>query len=136
MTVLKHLVRLPFVWLARPFAQNTARFSTQDPTLSKTEEDTAELKLKGRIYSKKPMKVELVGGKRYLWCACGYSKKQPFCDGTHLWSRFKLNIKQHPVFFKAPKDMKASMCLCKQTKNPPYCDGTHRRTEVQQVDGE
>lgn len=58
---------------------------------------------------------------------------QPFCDGTHLWSRFRLKIKQHPVFFKAPKDMTASLCLCKQTNKPPYCDGAHRRKEVQEA---
>ena len=25
--------------------------------------------------------------KRYAWCACGKSDKQPFCDGSHntLW---------------------------------------------------
>lgn len=28
------------------------------------------------IPSKKPFKVELVGGKRYSWCTCGHSKKQ------------------------------------------------------------
>ena len=28
------------------------------------------------IASKKPYKVELVGGKRYSWCTCGHSKKQ------------------------------------------------------------
>lgn len=28
------------------------------------------------IPSKKPFKVELLGGKRYSWCTCGHSKKQ------------------------------------------------------------
>lgn len=28
------------------------------------------------IPSKKPFKVDLVGGKRYAWCTCGHSKKQ------------------------------------------------------------
>ena len=28
------------------------------------------------IASKKPLKVDLVGGKRYSWCTCGHSKKQ------------------------------------------------------------
>ncbi len=28
------------------------------------------------IPSKRPFKVELVGGKRYSWCTCGHSKKQ------------------------------------------------------------
>lgn len=120
--------------------QNRATYSTspsQDGTgqqqkQEKQQEEATEVwKQKGRIHSKKSIKVELVGGKRYLWCACGYSKNQPFCDGTHLWSRFRLKIKQHPAFFKAEKDGPASLCLCKQTKKPPYCDGTHRRQEIQ-----
>lgn len=30
-----------------------------------------------------PIDVELKKGKSYAWCACGLSKKQPFCDGSH-----------------------------------------------------
>jgi CDGSH-type Zn-finger protein len=29
-----------------------------------------------------PYAVELTPGD-YSWCACGRSKNQPFCDGTH-----------------------------------------------------
>ena len=29
-----------------------------------------------------PYAVELAPGD-YWWCACGRSKRQPFCDGTH-----------------------------------------------------
>ena len=29
-----------------------------------------------------PYEVELEAG-RYWWCACGRSKTQPFCDGSH-----------------------------------------------------
>lgn len=28
-----------------------------------------------------PYKVTLEEGKRYSWCTCGLSEKQPFCDG-------------------------------------------------------
>ena len=27
--------------------------------------------------------VDLEAGTEYWWCACGRSKNQPFCDGTH-----------------------------------------------------
>jgi len=27
--------------------------------------------------------VFVESGKRYSWCSCGFSKNQPFCDGTH-----------------------------------------------------
>ena len=32
---------------------------------------------------KEPYLVEVEAGKVYAWCACGRSKNQPFCDGTH-----------------------------------------------------
>lgn len=43
------------------------------------------------IPSKKPFKVELIGGKRYSWCTCGHSKKQVKpslfpCFITPVWS--------------------------------------------------
>ena len=31
---------------------------------------------------KSPYAVELAPGD-YWWCACGQSKRQPFCDGSH-----------------------------------------------------
>ena len=30
-----------------------------------------------------PEKVKLEIEKKYYWCTCGLSTKQPFCDGTH-----------------------------------------------------
>jgi CDGSH-type Zn-finger protein len=73
------------------------------------------------IAQKFPAKVELEAGKTYAWCACGYSQKQPFCDGSH---------KAHPGFtplvFKAEESKTAFLCQCKYTKNKPYCDGTHK----------
>ncbi|NVK27750.1 MAG: (4Fe-4S)-binding protein [Flavobacteriia bacterium] len=75
---------------------------------------------KGSIIAKKqPAEVELEGGKPYLWCACGRSGDQPFCDNTHQ----KTDVK--PVVIKNDKNEKAWLCQCKQTSNPPYCDGTH-----------
>jgi CDGSH-type Zn-finger protein len=29
------------------------------------------------------------GAKNYYWCACGMSRKQPFCDGSHHGTKFK-----------------------------------------------
>ena len=31
----------------------------------------------------KPVTVSLEAGKQIYWCACGRSKTQPFCDGSH-----------------------------------------------------
>jgi len=40
------------------------------------------------VAAKAPAKVTLEAGKDYWWCACGLSKKQPFCDGTHKGGSF------------------------------------------------
>ena len=36
-----------------------------------------------KIAQKGPYRVELMATYRYGWCACGLSKSQPFCDGSH-----------------------------------------------------
>ena len=35
------------------------------------------------IGGRRPIPVDVEAGKSYWWCACGRSKKQPFCDGSH-----------------------------------------------------
>lgn len=103
------------------------------------------------IPSKKPIKVELVGGNRYSWCTCGYSRKQvrksffflrptsqkkikhliylrfsvwkPFCDGTHKTRAQGMK----GLRFVPEKDSTVWLCGCKHTNNPPYCDGTHKQ---------
>jgi len=50
------------------------------------------------IADRKPRLIQLEAGKDYLWCACGRSKNQPFCDGSHAGTRFK------PLAFKPEKD--------------------------------
>lgn len=68
---------------------------------------------------KAPFAVEVEAGKRYAWCTCGKSAKQPMCDGMHKGSGFK------PVFHIAEKSETVYFCGCKQTATPPFCDGTH-----------
>ncbi|RLL50511.1 glutamate synthase [Mariprofundus sp. EBB-1] len=72
------------------------------------------------IAAKFPKGVELKAGEEYHWCACGRSKNQPFCDGSHRGTDFT------PVAFKAETSEEAYLCMCKHTKNPPYCDGSHK----------
>ncbi|MCH7613885.1 MAG: CDGSH iron-sulfur domain-containing protein [Candidatus Marinimicrobia bacterium] len=74
---------------------------------------------KPKIADRKPIAVKLEKGEEYLWCACGESKNQPFCDWSHTSTPFE------PLSFKAEENGEAFLCMCKQTKNPPYCDGTH-----------
>ena len=69
---------------------------------------------------KAPYAVDVEAGKTYVWCACGLSQKQPFCDGAH-----KAGSTITPIRYTAPKDGKAYFCGCKESVNRPLCDGTH-----------
>lgn len=74
-----------------------------------------------RIAARRPIAVELETGKEYYWCACGRSRNQPFCDGSHAGTDFT------PLAFTPQKDGEAWLCRCKHSDNPPYCDGSHAR---------
>uniref|UniRef100_A0A8C7NYK2 Iron-binding zinc finger CDGSH type domain-containing protein n=1 Tax=Oncorhynchus mykiss TaxID=8022 RepID=A0A8C7NYK2_ONCMY len=73
------------------------------------------------VTAKMPFRGKVTGGKCYVWCACGHSKKQPFCDGAHRTQAPSIS----PPHFTPEKDSTLMLCACKQTKNVPYCDGTH-----------
>lgn len=72
------------------------------------------------IARKAPYPIDIEAGKTYFWCACGQSKKQPFCDGSHKGGSF------NPVKFTAETSKTAWLCGCKQTANAPFCDGSHK----------
>jgi CDGSH iron-sulfur domain-containing protein 3 len=74
-----------------------------------------------RIAQKAPYAINVEAGKAYWWCACGQSKNQPFCDGSHKGSEFT------PIEFKATKAETVWMCGCKHSGNKPMCDGTHKK---------
>lgn len=73
------------------------------------------------IAGRKPHLVTLArAGERVFWCACGRSKNQPFCDGSHKDTPFR------PVAHVARRDgEEVLLCACKRTQNPPFCDGSH-----------
>jgi len=66
------------------------------------------------------MKIEVKKGETYLWCACGRSNSQPFCDGSHSGTSFK------PIAYTAEKDGLVGFCGCKITAKAPLCDGAHK----------
>lgn len=70
---------------------------------------------------KSPYGVTLEAGTEYWWCACGRSKTQPFCDGSHKGTGLT------PVGFKPEKSGEHWLCGCKSTGSKPFCDGTHNR---------
>ena len=67
-----------------------------------------------------PSRVQLEKGKAYLYCQCGKSGHQPFCDGSHHGSKFK------PLRFEAKRTGAANLCNCKKSKVPPFCDDSHQ----------
>ena len=71
------------------------------------------------IAQKAPYTEDLEPG-TYWWCACGKSRTQPFCDGSHKDTGFT------PVRYEADKSGKVFFCGCKATGKQPLCDGSHQ----------
>ena len=82
---------------------------------------------KPTIADNKPKKVELVQNEEYMFCTCGKSKNQPFCDWSHAGTSFE------PINFKAEETGDAYLCMCKHSSTKPYCDGTHKNFTSDQV---
>ncbi|MCK0164839.1 glutamate synthase-related protein [Marinobacter sp. S6332] len=79
------------------------------------------------VANNRPVKVDLTEGQEYYFCACGRSKKQPFCDGSHVGTEFK------PKPFTAEKPGDAYLCQCKHSANLPFCDGTHKQFDASAI---
>jgi CDGSH-type Zn-finger protein len=73
------------------------------------------------IAQKGPYPVAVEAGKSYWWCACGRSKTQPFCDGSHTGTDIS------PVEFKAEENGTVYFCGCKHGGKMPLCDGAHKK---------
>lgn len=55
----------------------------------------------------------------YLYCNCGYSRTQPFCDGSHH------GTKSQPTKFTIKKEREYKLCQCKLCARGPFCDNSH-----------
>jgi len=71
------------------------------------------------VAQKAPYPVDVVEGKKYFWCACGKSAKQPFCDGSHEGTDIT------PLSYTAEAAKTLYFCGCKHTAGAPLCDGSH-----------
>ncbi|KOR27897.1 hypothetical protein TI05_18025 [Achromatium sp. WMS3] len=60
----------------------------------------------------------------YFWCACGHSKNQPFCDGSHAGTGME------PHKFTVTGEEPVALCGCKHTATPPFCDGAHKQLKT------
>lgn len=72
------------------------------------------------IAQKAPYKFTVEEGRTYAWCACGRSKKQPFCDGSHAGTGLA------PVLYEAETSKDVWFCGCKSSQGKPFCDGSHQ----------
>ncbi|WCL50913.1 CDGSH iron-sulfur domain-containing protein [Leptospira sp. GIMC2001] len=70
---------------------------------------------------KSPYVLSMEEGSKKMWCSCGYSSSQPFCDGAHA----KNETGMKPLKYVCDSSGEVAFCGCKQTKNPPFCDGSH-----------
>ncbi len=68
-----------------------------------------------------PYEMQVEEGKTYVWCSCGLSANQPWCDGSHEGTGIE------PVEFEVKRPKKLWLCQCKRTAAGPYCDGAHNR---------
>ncbi|MDO8704823.1 MAG: CDGSH iron-sulfur domain-containing protein [Sulfuricaulis sp.] len=73
-----------------------------------------------KIAQKGPYVLDLKPGTDW-WCACGHSKTQPFCDGSHKGSSFE------PIKLELAEATQVAMCGCKHSLKKPFCDGSHKK---------
>ncbi|HEY5703010.1 MAG TPA: CDGSH iron-sulfur domain-containing protein [Gammaproteobacteria bacterium] len=73
------------------------------------------------LTNKQPIAIDVEAGKEYWWCACGKSKTQPFCDGSHKETSLS------PLKYTPTESGTVWFCVCKQTGNQPLCDGSHSK---------
>ena len=99
----------------------TASYFYPAVTSDKPESEIACGFKKEATTANEPAVCEFKAEEKYLWCRCGFSKSQPFCDGSHHGTKFK------PILCSAKRDGKAKLCNCKLTKSPPFCDNSHRK---------
>ncbi|HLT74029.1 MAG TPA: CDGSH iron-sulfur domain-containing protein [Ohtaekwangia sp.] len=66
-----------------------------------------------------PIQLTLEPGRTYLWCQCGLSRNQPFCDNSHAGTTIQ------PKVFSVYTRRTVWLCVCKRTRKVPYCDGSH-----------
>lgn len=99
----------------------TAAYFYPIVTSEKPESELSRGYQKSDTRTMEPSDIHLEAG-TYLWCQCGHSQNQPFCDGSHHGTKFK------PMVFEVEKARKMRLCNCKLSKTGPYCDNSHEQS--------
>jgi CDGSH-type Zn-finger protein len=73
-----------------------------------------------KIAARTPFVLDVPPG-TYAWCACGLSKKQPYCDGSHSGTGLV------PLVEVVDAARKIAWCGCKHSAKKPFCDGAHSK---------
>lgn len=73
------------------------------------------------IIAQKSPYVLKAGPGTYWWCACGRSKTQPFCDGSHQGTGLT------PLQVEITAAKTVAWCGCKHSGHGAFCDGTHSK---------
>ncbi len=69
---------------------------------------------------KQPHVVKLAPG-AYYFCACGRSKRKPYCDGSHR------STLDSPIKLESTEAVEVRLCGCGRSASKPYCDCTHEK---------
>lgn len=73
------------------------------------------------IVAKRGAIVTKLDAGTYWWCACGRSKEQPFCDGSHKGTTLI------PVKIEVKTKERMALCGCKHSQKGYVCDGSHKK---------
>lgn len=76
------------------------------------------------VHSKKQPYVVTLGPGSYYWCACGLSKRPPYCDGSHR------STLHSPMKVETRESVELRLCGCRQSGQKPYCDGSHEKPDA------
>lgn len=76
------------------------------------------------IAAETPIQVHLNAGQEYLYCTCGLSGGQPFCDQSHFGTTHAGGMP-----FTAVKSGPALLCRCKHTDSAPFATVRTRSSE-------